>query len=205
MSQLAQAQDQRRIFSDFQKLELYIKRVGELVQRFNDSAANNYINQARDELEMARKNLFDIKPARYAQALIQMGRARRFAELAAKLVLRKPFANLKSQLDDLLNRAERSVSNVNSDEAYYLLNQAKKFRRRAYDSFLSNELAKGQEYYRIAFFFGRKCIDYLSNKGRNINDQINDLEISIKATNGSITKEEFENRLIEALRQIGLE
>ena len=41
--------------------------------------------------------------------------------------MKRSFGKLKVQLDDLINQAQESVSRLNSDEAHYLLNQAKKF------------------------------------------------------------------------------
>jgi hypothetical protein len=109
-----------------------------------------------------------------------MGKAKQYTDLAARLVLRKPFLNLKSQLDDLINRAEKAVSSSNSDEAHYLLNQSKKFRRLAYTAFRESRIARGEEFYRIAFFFGQKCLDYIKGSSTNLSDQYRNLEISVR-------------------------
>jgi len=172
------AQD-RRIFGQFRKLEYYIMRVEEIVKNFNDSQAENLVLKAREELEKARFFLYTSQPSRPVIAQLHMAAAKQYADQAAKLVLQRPFDNLKSQLDQLIDRAEQATLQSNSDEANYLLSQAKKFRRWAYSSFKTSEPVKGQEYYRISFFFARKCLDYVSRGEKDIEGRLLDLEVSI--------------------------
>jgi hypothetical protein len=174
-----QAQNIGRIYTDFRKLELYMVRVWELVQQFRDDRAVGYMIVAKAELDRARGFLYRSTP-RYLQARIHMAKAKQQTDLAAQLVLSKPIYNLKSQLDDLINRAEQAVANSNSDEAHYLLNQAKKFRGLAYLAFNRNRPAKAQNYYRIAFFFGRKCLDYVKSSTTDPSEQFDNLETSVR-------------------------
>ena len=146
----------------------------------DDANARSLISQARSELERARYLLYTSRPPRLGLAQIAMGKALQLTNQAARLVLRKPFANLKSQLDNMINRAEQAVSNSKGDEAYYLLNQAKKFRRWSYAAYNANEVIKGQEYYRISYFFARKCLDFVSHEGKSLSEQLIDLEYSIR-------------------------
>jgi hypothetical protein len=176
----AQSGNTNTIYSNFRKLERYVMRVKELVRNFDDAMARSLISQARAELERARYLLFSSQPPRPGLAKISMGKTLQLTNQAARLVLRKPFANLKSQLDNMINRAEQAVSNSKSDEAYYLLNQAKKFRRWSYAAYNANEVVKGQEYYRISHFFARKCLDFVSHEGRSLSDQLLDFENSIR-------------------------
>jgi len=109
-----------------------------------------------------------------------MAKAKQYTDLAARVVLSKPFLNLKSQLDNLINRADKEVSDSERDEAHYLLNQAKKFRRLAYTAFKENRLVKGGEYFRIAFFFAQKCIDYLKSSDMNLSEEYENFEMSVR-------------------------
>jgi hypothetical protein len=178
-SGLVSAQNSRRIYRDFIKVEIYMAKVWELVNRFDDRRAIELMGLAKLELDKARQYLYRIQP-NFAQGLVALAKAKNFTDLAARRVLSKPFYNLKSQLDELINQAEKAVSNSSSDEAHYLLNQAKKFRRLAYHEFSNSRIGKGEEYYRISFFFGRKCIDYVKNSSTNLSEQYENLELSVR-------------------------
>ncbi len=179
---VVEGQTLRRTYSNFRKLEVYAQRVDEIVQRFNDQRAAQLMQNAFIEIEQARRHLFNTEPPAIVQAQLSMLKAKKYIDQAARMVLEKPFGNLKLQLDELINRAEKAVMQVNNDEANYLLNQAKRFRRRAYDAYNSGNPIRAQEYYRISYFFGKKCIDYASagGMGRDVSNQLIDLEISIQ-------------------------
>jgi hypothetical protein len=176
---VASSQNVNEIFHEFRKLELYMLKIWELVQHFNDQQAIGYMAMAKAEIDKARDLLYASQP-RYTLARIHMAKAKRYTDLAARVVLSKPFLNLKSQLDNLINRADKEVSDSDSDEAHYLLNQAKKFRQLAYTAFKQNKLVKGGEYFRIAFFFAQKCIDYLKSSEMNLLEQYENLEMSVR-------------------------
>jgi hypothetical protein len=173
------SQNVNEILLEFRKLELYMLKVWELVQHFNDQKAVGYMTLAKSELDKARDLLYTDQP-RYTLARFHMAKAKQYTDLAARVVLSKPFLNLKSQLDNLINRADKEVSDSERDEAHYLLNQAKKFRRLAYTAFKENRLVKGGEYFRIAFFFAQKCIDYLKSSDMNLSEQYENLEMSVR-------------------------
>jgi len=176
---IVDAQDFSRIHSDFRKLEIYMIKVWELVQQFNDSKAIQYMALAKVELDKARKLLYGNEP-RYVIAAVHMKAAKNLTDLAARQVLRRPLQNLKAQLDDLIIRAENASAGSNSDEVHYLLNQAKKYRRLAYAAFIDNRIARGEEYFRISFFFARKCVDYVKKTSTDLSEQFENLEISVR-------------------------
>ena len=176
----AEAQTLRRTYSNFRKLELYADRVADIVQRFNDRRAAELVQKARIEIETARTALFNTNPPAIVPAQVSMLKAKRYLDQAAGIVLEKPFGNLKLQLDELINRAERAVMQINNDEANYLLNQSKRFRRRAYESYNSGNPVKAQEFYRISYFFAKKCLDYTGSQDKDAADQLLDLEISVQ-------------------------
>jgi len=168
-----------RIYSDFRKIEIYMMRVWELVQKFNDAKAIQYMALAKTEIDKARDLLFS-DPPRYVLARVHMTKAKQYTDLAARLVLSKPLLNLKAQLDDLIIKAENASAGSNRDEVHYLLNQAKKYRRLAYAAFTDNRIGRGEEYFRISFFFAQKCIDYAKTSGSDLSEQYQNLEISVR-------------------------
>ncbi len=176
---IANAQQDSRVYSDFKKIEIYMIKVWELVRQFNDPKAIEYMVLAKVEIDKARELLFRDNP-RYLMARIHMTKAKQFTDLAARRVLSKPFLNLKAQLDDLIIRAENVSAGSNSDEVHYLLNQAKKYRRQAYAAFTENRIARGEEYFRISFFFAKKCIDYVKTSSTDLSEQFENLEISVR-------------------------
>ena len=176
---IANAQQDSRVHSDFRKIEIYMIKVWELVRQFNDPKAIEYMVLAKVEIDKARELLFRDDP-RYLMARIHMTKAKQFTDLAARRVLSKPFLNLKAQLDDLIIRAENVSAGSNSDEVHYLLNQAKKYRRQAYAAFTENRIARGEEYFRISFFFAKKCIDYVKTSSTDLSEQFKNLVISVR-------------------------
>lgn len=177
---IAEGQTVRRTYSNFRKLERYSQRIEEFVRQFNDQRATGLLQQAEAEIEQARTQLFYTDPSGLKLARISMVRAKMYLDQAARIILDKPIVSLKQQLNGLISRAEKAVLQLNNDEANYLLNQAKRFRRRAYDSYKSGNLMKAQQYYRISYFFGRKCIDYTRHKDSDAVDELLDLEISVQ-------------------------
>jgi hypothetical protein len=173
------AQNDSRIHSDFRRIEIYMIKVWELVRQFNDPKAIEYMALAKIEIDKARVLLFHDTP-RYVLARISMTKAKQLTDLAARRVLSQPLLNLKAQLDDLIIRAENASAGSNSDEVHYLLNQAKKYRRLAYTAFSGNRIGRGEEYFRISFFFAKKCIDYVNSGSSDISEQFRKLEISVR-------------------------
>ncbi len=154
-------------------------KVWALVKQFDNQKAIGYMALAKTEIDKARASLYGGTP-RINIAKLHMAKAWQYTNLAARLILNRPLQNLKSQLNDLINKAENAVATSNSDEAHYLLNQAKKFQRLSYTAFQANRLKQGEEAYRISFFFARKCLDFLRNSGLNLTDQYENLEISVR-------------------------
>ena len=174
------SQESHRIISEFRKLEQYVQRVAELVRNFQDEQARQFIIRAFDNLENARRLLFEESPPRLTLARFYMLGAKKNTDQAAKIILRKPLTYLKSQLDEKIDQAERALSMTESDEAHYLLNQAKKYRLWSYTAFRGGNLARGQEYFRISYFFAQKCLEFVSNAGKDIGLQIENLETDIR-------------------------
>jgi hypothetical protein len=179
-AQLVNAQNYRRVEADFRKIERYIERIQELANKFDSRQARNSLILARVELENARTYLFNPEEPMLKLAQLHMLKAKKYTDVAAQLVLSLPFKKLKAQLDDLIDRAERDLSISRKEEAYYLLNQAKKFQRLAYDAYRSGRVIRGEQYFRIAFFFARKCMDFQKSGRLSLPEQRLELEMSVQ-------------------------
>lgn len=200
---MVSAQNDTRILTDFRKIEIYMLKVWELVQQFNDPKAIEYMALAKVELDKARAFLSQDEP-RYVLARISMTKAKQLIDLAARRVLSQPLLNLKAQLDDLIIRAENVSAGSNSDEVHYLLIQAKKYRRLAYTAFSGNKIRRGEEYFRISFFFARKCIDFVNSSDRDLSEQFKNLEISVRqliTQAEELLAESTKDHLINLLRE----
>jgi hypothetical protein len=174
------AQNEQRMHADFKRLENYIERIEEQVSRFNDEQAMQLINQARRYLEDARSDLNQKPRPRYGSALLNMNQAKNFADQAARRIMQRPVGNLKRQLDDIIQDAEQVVVKSNNQEALYLLNQANRFRNLAYQAYNTNRPLDAQEYYRIAYFFARKCTNLALNKNLDLESRLRELEVTIQ-------------------------
>jgi hypothetical protein len=174
------AQNQQRMQADFKRLENYIERIEEQVTRFNDKQAMQDINRARQYLEDARSDLNQKPHPRYGSALQNMGQAKNFADRAARRIMQRPVGNLKRQLDDMIQDAEQVVVTSNNQEALYLLNQAKRFQNLAYQSYNTNRPVDAQEYYRISYFFAKKCTNLALNRNLDRDSRLRELEVTIQ-------------------------
>ena len=171
------AQRDQLIIREFNELKVYLTKIWVVVQRFDNVKARELMQQAKQELDTADDLIFNQN--RYILAKVHMVMARALANQAAKLVLNQPVERLKKQLDDLINKAEKVLSNNQSDESRYLLNQAKKFRNLAYNALANGRFNKAQEYYRIAFYFADKSIKLINRRDEDTGSQIAELMSNI--------------------------
>lgn len=177
MSNNLMAQQDHRISRDFNELKAYLLKIWVVVQRFDNVQAHQLMAQAKEELDLAEDLIFNQR--KYVFARVHMVKARSLANQAAKIVLNQPVNRLKKQLDDLIIKAEQLYSNKRSEEGLYLLNQAKKYRRLAYDALSDGTLNKAQEFYRIAFYFADKSLNFANRKNIDKDTQIFELKSNI--------------------------
>ena len=197
------AQSDFRIVREFNELKIYLAKIWVVVQKFDNPKANNFMVQAKQELDLAENSIFNDRNV--IEARIHMQKARAYGNQAAKIVLDQPINRLKKQLDEMINMSERNSSNLYSDEARYLLNQAKKFRKLAYDALAAGRTNKAQEYYRIAFYFADKSLNLANRNDKDIDTQIAEIKSSIdllinqvEELNARDKNNRFDNLLNEA-------
>jgi HEPN domain-containing protein len=197
------AQSNFRIIREFNELKIYLAKIQVVVQKFDNPKANNFMTQAKQELNLAENSIYNDRNV--IQARIHMQKARAFGNQAAKMVLAQPINRLKKQLDDMINMSEINSSNLYSDEARYLLNQAKKFRKLAYDALAAGRTNKAQEFYRIAFYFADKSLNLANINENDMDTQIAEIKSSIDLLINQVEEliasdknNRFNNLLIEA-------
>ena len=172
-----QAQQDQIAIREFNELKVYLAKIWVVVQRFDNAHAHDLMAQAKNELETAEDLIFNQR--KYILARVHMLKARSLGNQAAKIVLSLPINRLKKQLDDIINLSERNSDNIQSDEARYLLNQAKKFRNLAYNALAAGRTNRAQEYYRIAFYFADKSLNLTNRNNENLETQIAELKSNI--------------------------
>jgi HEPN domain-containing protein len=171
------AQHNQRAIREFHELKNYLAKIWVVVQQFDNAQAHNLMAQARQELDIAEDLIFN--QGKYVEARVHIFKARTLGNQAANIVLNQPINRLKKQLDDIINRSETFASDMHSDEVRYLLNQAKKFRKLAYDALAAGRINKAQEYYRIAFYFADKSLILTNRNDKDLETQIAELKSNI--------------------------
>ena len=171
------AQSDLRIVRDFNELKIYLTKIWVVVQKFDNQRANDLMVQSKHELDIAEDLIYNAR--KYVLARVHMLKARSLGNQAAKIVLSQPINRLKKQLDDIINQAEITIAKRYSDEARYLIRQAKKFRKLAYDALAAGRTNKAQEFYRIAFYFADKSLNLANRDIKDSDIQIAELKSNI--------------------------
>ncbi len=209
----AEAQQNSQIHRDFKQLKTHLTKIWHLVQNYNNENAKQLMAQAKEHMDSAEDYIYRRTDLTLKERIIgarnEMVKARAKGNLAAKIVLKQPVQRLKTQLDDLINRADIEFTKNYNDEVQYLISQAKKFRGRAYDALTREQIAKAQEFYRVAFFFANKALDIMHRKEGNIDSQITELrsnlQLLINQTEEIISNKDnrlFSNMLEEAKKHL---
>ncbi len=163
----AQQQDSReRIQRTFRLLERKIEQVRQMAQRYQNDVALSLLNEAESGLQRA-KDLLREEPPRFFQARQQLMQANALADRAARLVLLKPAANLKNELEQLIQRLEQLSGRSDNSDLFYFLNKARAFKQQAEQAFERGEYLRGHELMRVARHFADKGISLFSDARGN--------------------------------------
>jgi len=154
----AQQQDSReRIQRTFRLLERKIEQVRQMAQRYQNDVALSLLNEAESGVQRA-KDLLREEPPRFFQARQQLMQANALADRAARLVLLKPAANLKNELEQMIRRLEQLSGRSDNSDLFYFLNKARAFKQQAEQAFERGEYLRGHELMRVARHFADKGI-----------------------------------------------
>lgn len=140
------AQAELGLRSELERLKALLATAAEVVQAFGGEEARKLLVEA----EMQRQNAEQaFGERRWREAKARMLEARRLAEAAMELALRVPVQLLRTQLDELMRRAESEVIGSGNREAERLVQEARKNQQLG-ERALQDRSVRGVEQYRLA-------------------------------------------------------
>jgi len=184
-----------RLWQNILKLKVKIEKIKDLAERYNNEKALQTILDAEQDFNQAISLLNqwlggDHKRSLLDEAKIKYQSASRKTDLASSLILQIPVENLRTVLEQLLQKIESIAHNNNSQEVKYYLNKARAFSRKANNVFAQNQYLKGHEFLKVGIYFANKVIEMAgsdqprNNKKRRFEDRKNNIQIMInKAAN----------------------
>lgn len=164
-----------RVEQNLIQLGRKIEQIRVLADRYKNAEALRTIQNAQEDFDEALSLLKEWKNNRNRLGLLEQARAKYLsanlkANLASRLILFKPAANLLNQLDRLIQQAESFADAGNSNDLRYYLNKARNFYRKAKNSFSDNRYLRGHEYLKVATYFAEKVIA-IAKKDQNPNNR----------------------------------
>jgi hypothetical protein len=207
---LTSAQNYNDLQNRLRQLDTKLRLIKTLALKYHNQQAHDLINLAYYDYNIALNRLMEYKadPSKkykLVQAAYWLSQANKRADQAARLVLFKPAAKAKAELDKLIRKAEILVHQYNNDEARYLLNRARAFQLKAYQAYKSGRFIQSQEYHRIAIYFANKTIELaeggLPGKSQKVKyeEQLKNIEILYNdVSSESSNNSDFSNLLQKA-------
>lgn len=161
----------RNLNQSLTTLKAVIERTYSMIQLLPQFPNNDVINEIQTKLQNARtayEQAVDFARKRQNQnAVMAVAQAYGFLKQVEALMNQHPVFRIKYQeiLDQQLQRAEDLLNGQQDEEALYMLNRAKFFRRRAYDLFRQGKTYAATEYYRLAIYFADQVPHVLGRRG----------------------------------------
>ncbi|KAA3611329.1 MAG: hypothetical protein D8M58_15295 [Calditrichaeota bacterium] len=192
--------DANRVRQNIRALERKIEQIAILSERYQNDRAQLLINKSKDEFLLAQNLLAEwakLSRPRPAQKLIEARAhyilSNSLADQASRLLLFKPAADLKTELERLIIRAESVVHNKNTNEIRYFLNKARTFHQESLNAFRKSSYLKGHEYLKIAIYFAEKTISLATsnqddtNHLKKLEEQRNNILVLLNQVSNSIS------------------
>jgi len=157
----AQAQDpiRQQIIRELANLDRLISEATDLLVAFPNARANELLQKAKQLREQAATNLLG---GRLLQARFDIRAATSFIEQAMKFALNAPVQRLKSQLEELMRRADSEVIGSGNREAELLLHQAKKAQTFAEQALSAGFVRRAVDFFRLAISLVQKALTLLN-------------------------------------------
>jgi hypothetical protein len=205
------AQDDRaadRIEHNLKQLGRKIEQIQLLAERYKNQEALKIIQGAREDFNAAINLLQEWKGNRYRLGLLEQARvkyqsANLKADLASRILLFKPAANLLTQLERLIQQAESVAQGSDANDLRYYLNKARNYYKLAQNAFANNRYLRGHEYLKIATYFAEKVISLgrgnkNSDKGTRFEEHHNNIQmllsrVSLDIDDNDILSELYKN------------
>jgi len=162
----AQAQDpiRQQIIRELANLDRQISEATDVLAAFPNERANELLQKAKQLREQANTNILNL---RFLQARLDIRAATGFVEQALKLALDAPVQRLKSQLEELMRRADNEVIGSGNREAEQLLQQAKKAQASAEQAMSAGQIRRAVDFFRLAISLAQKAIDLVRGAQHN--------------------------------------
>ncbi len=207
----AQNIDGDRVKRNIIALGRKIEQIKILAERYQNDRAIILISKASEEFYSAQ-NLLEQwaslprprSSVKLLAARVHYNLANKFADQAARLILFKPTANLKTELERLIHQAESVAHRGDYNELHYFLNKARAFHSKALTAFSNGQYLRGHEFLKIAIYFAEKTISLAKTSqgdgGRiqKFEQQKNNILVLLNQANNStkenpVLKELFQN------------
>lgn len=183
----AQDVDGERVKESIRELGRKIEQIRSLAERYKNEAALRVIILAEEDLNQAVDLLKEWeddhrKVGRLILAKAKYQSAEKRADYASRLVLYKPMANLKNDLERLLRQAETASHKNSKNDILYYLSKAREFQRKAILAFERNRYLQGYEFVRISTYFANKTISLVKSDQKgdvddgSFNEQKNNIQ-----------------------------
>ncbi len=140
------AQSEFGLRGELERLKALLETAAEVVQTFGGEEARKLLAEAETQRQRAEQAFGE---RRWREASLRMIEARRLAEAAMELALRVPIQRLRTQLDELMRRAESEVIGSGNREAERLVQEARKIQQLGERALLDRSV-RGVEQYRLA-------------------------------------------------------
>jgi hypothetical protein len=150
------------------KAESSLASAEELVRSFHNRQADEWLKQAKQYFNEGQ-SAYSQKQFIAAQAKFRL--VMDFCRRASDLVSKVPLNRMQEQVEELLRRAEQSVSANGDKESERLLSRARDHVRRAQRMAQQNQYQRGLEYLRIARFLLDQCLSWGESSKGDLREQ----------------------------------
>ncbi len=169
----AQVVDAGKIERNLRQLERKISAAQALARQYDNPRAMNLLQKARVELSAAYNFFNQARDARLADRIPLLIKARNRFRIAesilgqvTRLLLLKPAAQLRNELDRLIHQADLKLSQQSFNrESRYFLQKARAFLEKANKNFQNNRFLRGHENLRVARYFAEKALEFARSPG----------------------------------------
>jgi len=185
-----------RMEHNLKQLARKIEQISVLAERYENKEALITIQSAKKDFDSAISLLDEWKGNRNRLGLLDQARgkyqsANLKADLASRILLFKPAANLLNQLERLIQQAESVAQGSDANDLRYYLNKARNYYKHAQNAFASNRYLRGHEYLKIATYFAEKVISLTqgnrhSDRSLRFDEYKNNIQMLLNRVSGLI-------------------
>jgi len=161
---LAQEPTRQDLTRMLARLDQKLLEVSELVAAFSNPGAAQLLQRAQQLREQAASRIANNMPR---LAALDLQAASQLAEQAVKVALEAPLQRLRSQLEELLRRAENEVIGSGQRDAEQFLQQAKKAQAGAEEALKAMTYRRAIDFYRLAINLAQRSLDLAHGRGAN--------------------------------------